>query len=572
MTVQPQFTQAQPVNLKKPPIVLRFSGLWPHTLRRFRFHDERRGGDLGHVDLRRTKANEILVGGEKWHQVIRDEIVQMKQHNFEQHLAALHKKSRKSEVRRVEEAGPADPWRVSKEGPLREGILTVNKDWFGGSGQAQWDPERVKEFRRTAMKFLRRSFPGDQLRFASMHMDEEALHIHFVVVVWAEKPSINRGHQVLLQPSENPLLRNYELAQDMAGAAFAKIGITRGQRRAEARRRARAEDKPLPDRRRHVPPSEWRAEERRKAQEEKKRLLGAAEEAAKATLEDGRDLAKAAVKKSRKRAIKEAQARKKRAAQEIAEAIRLRDAAGKEALQFEKAAAAASSRKMGIEAEVGALEPLVKGYEERAEKALEKFQAKVAERKVEEEKLARINREAEEGKQGLADLRRRECGLVAEVQSLEQHRAQEAAACITAQSARQVEEQKLEDGVTQVQLKVAEAEIISEAVEAGLELVAEGALLWQEEATDRKAGLVWGAAAPKTGDLRAEKRKQIHPAMGMVTRIAQLVARTVKRALAKERQKLQDDAEYVRGLREQWEPEAQARLAQISQGTDAGPS
>ena len=103
-------------------------------------------------------------------------------------------------------------------------------------------------------------------------------------------------------------------------------------------------------------------------------------------------------------------------------------------------------------------------------------------------------------------------------------------------------------------------------------LVAEGALLWQDEATDRKAGVVWGAAAPKTGDLRAEKRKQIHPAMGMVTRFAQLVARTVKRVLAKQRQKLQDDAEYVRGLREQWEPEAQARLAQISQGTDAGPS
>ncbi|WP_204353129.1 hypothetical protein, partial [Tritonibacter mobilis] len=100
----------------------------------------------------------------------------------------------------------------------------------------------------------------------------------------------------------------------------------------------------------------------------------------------------------------------------------------------------------------------------------------------------------------------------------------------------------------------------------------QGVLLWQEEATDRKAGLVWGAAAPKTGDLRAEKRKQIYPAMGMVTRIAQMVARTVKRALAKERQKFQDDAEYVRGLREQWEPDSQARLAQISQGTDAGPS
>lgn len=34
--------------------------------------------------------------------------------------------------------------------------------------------------------------------------------------------------------------------------------------------------------------------------------------------------------------------------------------------------------------------------------------------------------------------------------------------------------------------------------------------------------------------------------------LAQLVARTVKRVLAKERQKLQEDAEYVRGLRQQW--------------------
>lgn len=572
MTVQPKFNKSKPVNLRKFRVVLRFKGLWPRDLWRFIFHDLRRGGDLTHVDLGLTGSNRVLFGREDWDQVIRDEVAEMKQHNFEEHIAALEAKSRKSEARRVEEAGPADPWRASKEGPLREGVLTVNKDWFGGIGQANWEPERIEEFRQTAMSFLLQSFPDGQLRYASLHMDEEALHIHFVVAVWTEKPSANRGQQILLQPSENPLLRNYELAQDMAGAAFAKIGITRGERRAEARRQARAEGKPLEKKRRHVPPSEWRAEERRKAQEEKKRLLGAAEEAAKATVEDGRDLAKAAVKKSRKRAIKEAQARKQRAAQETAEAIRLRDAAEKEALQFEKAAAAASSRKMGIETEIGALEPLVKGYEERAEKALEKFQAKVAERKVEEEKLARINREAEEGEKKLANLQRRECDLVAEVQSLEQHRDQEAAACITAQYARQVAEQKLEDAVTQVQLKVAEAEIISEAVEAGLDLVSEGVLLWQKEATDRKAGLVWGAAAPKTGDLRADELKKIQPAMGMVTRIAQLVARTVKRVLAKERQKLQDDAEYVRGLREQWEPEAQARLAQISQGTDAGPS
>ncbi|MDE4355475.1 plasmid recombination protein [Phaeobacter gallaeciensis] len=570
MTVQPQFTQAQPVNLKKPPIVLRFSGLWPHTLRRFRFHDERRGGDLGHVDLGRTTANEILVGDENWDQVIRDEIAQMKQHNFEQHLEALQEKSRKSEARRVEEAGPVNPWRASKEGPLREGILTVNKDWFGGSGQAQWDPERVEEFKRTALEFLRRSFPDGQLRYASMHMDEEALHIHFVVAVWVEKTSANRGHQILLQPSENPLLKNYERAQDMAGAAFAKIGITRGERRAEARRQARAEGKPLPAKKEHVAPSQWRAEERRRAQKEKKRILYAAEATAKVAVEDGRDLAKATVKKSRKRAIKEAQARKRRAAKETAEATRRRDAAEEKAQQFEKAAAAASSTKKRIEAEIGSLKPIVQGYEERAEAAAEKFRQKRDARKLEEENTARISREKEDMEGALPALQQREADLHEQVQSLAQHRANEEAAGMAAQSARRIEEKKLAEAAKRVQLKVAEAEAISEAMEVGLELVADGALVWQDAMPGSKPKLSWGPSAPVDEHGRAEKLKEIRPARRLVARIARLVAQTVKRVLAKERQKLQDDAEYVRGLREQWEPEAQARLAQISRDPDGG--
>lgn len=78
------------------------------------------------------------------------------------------------------------------------------------------------------------------------------------------------------------------------------------------------------------------------------------------TVEDSRDLAKSRVRKSRKRAIKEAQTRKRRAAQETAEAAHHRDAAEKVALQFEKAAAAASSMKKGIEAEIEALKPFQK--------------------------------------------------------------------------------------------------------------------------------------------------------------------------------------------------------------------
>lgn len=66
---------------------------------------------------------------------------------------------------------------------------------------------------------------------------------------------------------------------------------------------------------------------------------------------------------------------------------------------------------------------------------------------------------------------------------------------------------------------------------------------------DQQAGLVWGAAAPKTKDAEAEALKRSRPAMRMVTRIAQLVARTAKRALARARQKLKCDADYFRGLR-----------------------
>jgi len=510
MTVHPKFTESKPVSLKKYPVVLRFKGLWPRDLRRFIFHDLRRGGDLAHVDLGLTDSNRVLCGEDDWDQVIRDEVAQMKQHNFEEHIAALEAKSRKSEAEKVEEAGPADPWRVSKEGPLREGILTVNKDWFGGSGQAKWDPERVKEFRRVAMKFLRRSFPNGQLRFASIHMDEEALHIHFVVAVWTEKPSANRGRQILLQPSQNPLLRNYELAQDMAGAAFAKIGITRGERRAEARRGGGGEDKPLERKRRHVPQSEWRAEERRKAQEEKKRLHADSAKTAKATVEDGRDLAKAAVKKSRKRAIKEAQARKKRAAQETAEAIRLRDTVEQEALQFEKAAAAASSRKMGIEAEVGALEPLVKGYEERAEKALEKFRQSVTARKAEEKKLEQASKQAQ-----------------------------------------------TEDA------RVAAAKKHYESLQLGLQLFETQQIRWEPLRPGQPRQLVWGAPGSKPAPLPMTIEQRLAPAKSLFEMIIELICQILEALFAPRELAVVQDIKVVQKARVELGLEPEMTIADV---------
>ncbi|WP_411351922.1 plasmid recombination protein [Leisingera aquaemixtae] len=516
MTVHAKFRQDQSDKLDKAPVVLRFAGLFPHQLWKFRLHDKRAGGDLAHVDQDMSGLNEMLAGETGWKERICTEVAEMREHNFEERLRALRAKSRISQAERETAKGPSDPWKESAKGPLREGIVTVNKAWFGGAGIFEWDPERVAEFREVAMKFLKQHFPDDQLRYASAHVDEEAYHIHFVVAVWCEKSSANSGRQVMLQPSANPLLKNYEYAQDLAGETFAKIGITRGKRRAEARRKARADGVPQPETRHHVPPSKWRAEERRAAQAEKKRILGDARVEAKEVAEGAQDLGKATVRKSRKRAIKEAQARKRRAGQETAAAERSRDAAEAKARQFEEAAAAANSRKEAIEAEVVAMEPMVKGYEERAEAAAEKYREQKA--------------------------------------------------------AREAEEARLKKAEEKVRVKVAEAEVISDAIETGLELVADGALAWQEASADQPPRLTWGATAPKTKEAGDEKLKEIRPAMSMVTRIAQLVAQTVKRVLAKERQKLKSDADYVRGLRQKWEPEDDARLKRISLGgIDNGP-
>ncbi|MGO4910012.1 plasmid recombination protein [Pseudorhodobacter sp. W20_MBD10_FR17] len=88
---------------------------------------------------------------------------------------------------------------------------------LSGTGHGEWDPEKVAEFRKTALAFLKQNFPNGELRYVSGHADEEAYHIHFVVAVWRERITANRGQQILLQASKNPLIASYEHAQDMAG-------------------------------------------------------------------------------------------------------------------------------------------------------------------------------------------------------------------------------------------------------------------------------------------------------------------------------------------------------------------
>ncbi|MFV1877631.1 hypothetical protein [Nioella sp.] len=323
MSVHPRFDNPKPVaRLETAPIVLRFASMFPRDLKRREMHDKRTGGDLSHIRMELSHLNTQPVGGPDWIERLHGEIAAAMEHNFEEEIAARERKGRFLEAERLRERGPVDPWKSTRGGPLREGIITVNKLWFGGTGHEHWDPDRVEAFKQRATDFLLEHFPDGQLREVNIDEDEEALHIHFAVAVWVEKVSQNRGTQWLLQPSANPLLANYEYAQDLAGEAFVDLGIHRGERRAAAARQALAAGVEMPEPPRHVPPSDWRREQRRLALADRDRIREASRAEAEATVADGVALAKSVVKKSRKRAIAEAKARKAEADRQVAVAQR----------------------------------------------------------------------------------------------------------------------------------------------------------------------------------------------------------------------------------------------------------
>ncbi|MGI3213308.1 hypothetical protein ACROSR_19670 [Roseovarius tibetensis] len=300
--------------------MLRFASMFPRDLKRRAMHDRRTGGDLSHVRKDLSRLNARRIGDRAWIPQLHSEVEKAGADNLAEEIAARQRKGRRKEARQLRERGPRDPWKFTRAGPLREGILTVNKRWFGGAGQEDWNPDRVAAFQQRALDFLQEHFRGGQLREASSHEDEEAFHIHFTVAVWVEKVSENRGRQRLLQPSANPLLANYEYAQDLAGEAFLDLGIHRGERRAQAAREAKAAGLEGPDPRAHVPPSQWRKDQRRKAVQDADRIKRAAAHRAETIKSDARAVASSTVRKTRKRAIRDAQARKTEAERAVAEA------------------------------------------------------------------------------------------------------------------------------------------------------------------------------------------------------------------------------------------------------------
>lgn len=290
--------------LPSSPVVLLFKNLHPRDINRFVAHGAREGGDIAHVDRELSHLNRIELGSAEALRALPAQISAVSVANHAAELAALRAKSRHKEAAAVAARGPVDPWRPSKSGPLREGILTVRAAWFGGSGQSEWNMQRVAAFREAAIAFLQRAFPDDQLVVARGDLDEEAYHLHFVIAVWIETMSKNRGLQRVLQPSANPVLRDYDQAQSLAAEHFAPLGLVRGAHRAAARRAACAAGLPPPKPRRHIPPSQYRAAERRAGQRAAQHLRERAKLTAAHQIDAARLTARATLRLVRKRAAR----------------------------------------------------------------------------------------------------------------------------------------------------------------------------------------------------------------------------------------------------------------------------
>ena len=245
---------------KEYPVVLRFEGMNPSDIGGYEAHRYRKGGDLGHIDRNKPKPRRLL-GSETWAQEARAEIELMKVETFAAELEDLDRRNRRKDLEKRRIEGPRDPWRASRHGPMRELILTANKDWFEQteSSDVEFSTSQEELFEERAVAWLRDTF-GDDVIHARADLDEQAYHIHAVIMPRATVRKYGTECRVL-QPSIHPLIKNYEAAQDSVGRWFSEIGLVRGERRKQAIRDALNNGRKPSFNPRHVRPAAWRARE-----------------------------------------------------------------------------------------------------------------------------------------------------------------------------------------------------------------------------------------------------------------------------------------------------------------------
>ncbi|WP_375688494.1 hypothetical protein [Pseudooceanicola sp. LIPI14-2-Ac024] len=289
--------------------------MWPKDIGGFEVHRTRQRGDLGHVYTSRTSRNRRLIGEEDWAKRAQQEVADMALENHAKDLEKLKARRRTTEWKKRVANGPRDPWRATRHGPMREIILTANREWFEGreadAPRGTDAPEtdivdgvmtspvddlfggdeiegdrtprsRTEHFEDLAKQWLFEHF-GDDVVHARADLDETTYHVHAVILPRA----VTKDGRRVLQPSKHAMIEDYEAAQDSVGAWFAQAGLVRGERRAEKIRdaiehnaRLRKDDpsgkdvRPVdvPKKRRHVSPRDWRRRQERKLAERECKL------------------------------------------------------------------------------------------------------------------------------------------------------------------------------------------------------------------------------------------------------------------------------------------------------------
>lgn len=240
-------------------VVCRFQGLFPKDIGGYETHRTRNGGDLGHVDPTRSHLNRPVIGKADWAARTIALIEDMKAENFADEIETLTRRRRKKQIKERMTEGPRDPWRATRHGPMREVILTANRDWFDALPTADAREARAQAFEDAARDWLLENF-GEDVVHARADLDEQAFHIHAVIVPKVQV-ALNGTKRWMLQPSKHVLIKDYEAAQDSVGAHFAPLGLVRGERRAAAVRKARQAGEVPPAYRQHVRPPDWRKAE-----------------------------------------------------------------------------------------------------------------------------------------------------------------------------------------------------------------------------------------------------------------------------------------------------------------------
>ncbi|MCD1628247.1 plasmid recombination protein [Seohaeicola saemankumensis] len=262
---------------KKYAVVLRFAGLHPRNLKRLEMHAKRAGGDLGQCDPVKMKLQKIAkpLIGDDWVIKTLSKVQEMRLSNFADELDALQKRNRQKDIQRRMIEGPHDPWRATAHGPMRELILTVNRDWFDADTAAIFDEgdennQRIQDFQRLSLAWLKHEF-GDDVVYARADHDEAAFHIHAVILprvdVEMTRTDKKTGEKKviatrkMLQPSKFEIIQDYEKAQDSVGDWFAPLNLVRGERRKEEFRQAMKNKTVPPPKRQHVHTAPWRKQE-----------------------------------------------------------------------------------------------------------------------------------------------------------------------------------------------------------------------------------------------------------------------------------------------------------------------